>query len=380
MDFNINKSESLGYARPYRYDKRSRSTTKNDKSPRINGKLALRENSYDVTFRQVYGTSCMYGIGSRDTPYWVPGHLPVYSVDSQLESLISTCQKQATEKAYAKVANVQMSLAETIAERAKTISVVVAYAKQVKAIWDYCHGKKPLPKSLIKDIKGTFKSKKNLNKTAAEKWLEFSFMWAPLLEDIKTLIKGIKPIQGIYVKGYSTVSDSKLRVTDIFSSVSLNGQYNSNFSERRVKCTVKLFVTIDDPLVALQSEMGFLTPVSAWNIIPFSFVVDWFFKVGAFIERICTPGKTITGGSTTTLVNDKVTDYGLKYGRYGTRSDNTIVWYTNAGSGITVATQKYYRTLGVPSPFFITTCFNQLSWWNLTATWALLSAIFTKKD
>lgn len=374
MDFNLNKSKSLGPNSPYFYDIRSKSTSISSKSPRVNGKLLLRENPYDVTFRQKNGTTCNWGVGDTKHTYMITGFKDNPEISNKLDSLMYTAQKQAIEHAYSKVANVQMSLAETIAERASTLKVIVQRAKQIKTLYNALKQGKlpPIPK-------GTKKSYTAANKDISGLWLEYSFMWAPLLADIATLVDGIKPIQGIYVKGYSEISDSYNEVNDYYINSQQNGTYYSVFSQRRVRATCKLWVTIDDPLVALQSEMGLLTPVSVWNVMPFSFVVDWFFSVGALFERLCFPGKTITQGSVTTLVDDEVTSYAKRYGRYTTLKDNTIIYYTSVGSGVTVRTQRYYRTVGVPSPFFITTNFSNLSWWNVGTTWALLSSIFSKK-
>lgn len=106
-------------------------------------------------------------------------------------------------------------------------------------------------------------------------------------------------------------------------------------------------------------------------------MVDWFFRIGALIERICIPGKTITSGSTTVKVKDRVTSYASLTGIYG-YTNGKPVYYVNSGSGVTQETDHYYRTIGVPSPFFITTAFSNLSTWNLGTAWALLSSILIK--
>lgn len=377
MDFHIVKNASLGANHPYLFDERSRTTKISSKSPRVNGVLKLRENPYDVTNRQTFGTTCVWGVSTSSPPsypYGVTGVNYPPEISSKLGSLINNAQKQAIEIAYSKVANIQMSLAEAVKERVSTLQTIIQRAKQIKNLYNNLKKGKlpPIPKKFKKD----WENKSNLG--LSQLWLEYSFMWVPLVQDIQTLAEGIQPINGVYVKGHATVFDSHKVWSNLNIGANKAFRYAEVFSQRRVKATCKLWVTLDDPLVAVQSEMGLLTPVSVWNIMPFSFVVDWFFRIGALFERLCFPGKTITQGSVTTLVDDNVYTYGRNYGEYATLPDKTIVKYVTTGSGVTAKTQWYYRTIGVPSPFFITTSFNQLSWWNVGTTWALLSTIFSK--
>lgn len=370
------KNAFLGADQPYKFDVRSRYTTISSKSPRVNGVLKLRENPYDVTNFQMFGTTCVWGISAEPSsyPYGVMGLSYPPEISSGLNSLIDNAQKQATEIAYSKVANIQMSLAETVKERVSILQTIIQRAKQIKNLYNNLKKGKlpPIPKKFKKDWKG----KSNLS--LSQLWLEYSFMWVPLVQDIQTLAEGIQPIKGVYVKGQATVFDSRKEWSNVNIGANKAFWYTEVFSQRRVKATCKLWVTLDDPLAAVQSEMGLLTPVSVWNIMPFSFIVDWFFRIGALFERLCFPGKTITEGSVTTLIDDNVYTYGRNYGVYATLNDETTINYTTSGSGVTAKTQRYYRTVGVPNPFFITTSFNQLSWWNVGTTWALLSTIFSK--
>lgn len=382
MDYHIDKSKSFGPRQPYMYDVRSKYTSISSKSPRVNGKLVLRENPYEVLFFEKKGTTCNWGVSwDNEYPAEIDGFDSNPTIHPELEDLESQARKQATEKAYAKVANVQMSLAETILERASTIKVFIERAKQIKNLYDALkNGKLPPIPSKYKGKKKAAAKAAAANKDISALWLEYSFMWMPILSDIKLLLDGIKPIEGVYVRGKAVVSGSKY----VHSTWPMNGgaRTTSVFSTRTVSATVKLWVTIDDPLVALQSEMGFLTPVSVWNVLPFSFVVDWFFRIGALFERLCFPGKTITQGSTTTKIEDSAYSFASLSGLYWVTDEYPPrnIYYTSKGSGINRKTVLYKRVLGVPSPFFITTNFQNMSWWTVGTTWALLTTLFSKKS
>jgi hypothetical protein len=71
---------------------------------------------------------------------------------------------------------------------------------------------------------------------------------------------------------------------------------------------------MDDPLAATLSQTGFTNPVSlAWELLPFSFVADWFIPIGDFLEALeAWKGMTFLGGSKTTFTRIK-TDSAITY-------------------------------------------------------------------
>jgi hypothetical protein len=50
-----------------------------------------------------------------------------------------------------------------------------------------------------------------------------------------------------------------------------------------VECGAEVFVS--NPNTALANQMGFINPAAvAWELVPFSFLVDWFLPVGDFLN------------------------------------------------------------------------------------------------
>lgn len=275
-------------------------------------------------------------------------------------------QQEAIEKAYSRVANIQSSLAETIAERASMLDTLVQRARQVWQIYlDIRSGR-------LLSRRSRRRYRKPTERDIANAWLEYSFMWKPLMQDVITFAEGIQPIKGSRIVGRA---ENTITWVDPLKSGSFVG---FNTSQRRVKATCVLEVTLDDPLTALQAEMGLIQLGSLWNITPFSFIVDWFFRVGAFLERLCFPGKTIVNGSLTTTTTDVAHNYVQRIGNYSEAyRDKAAVPYNSLGSGITTETVRKVRTVGVPSPFFISTNMN-FSSWHVGTTWALLVSIFSR--
>lgn len=328
----------------------------------------IQENVLDVTFWKQKGTSCMWSTSHSDQWYYCTLANDYPSVNTAKVGGLETLVRQAAiEKAYSSVANIQSSLAETIKERAGMLSTLIERAKQIWQIYQDIRSGRLLSK------RSRRRYKKPTERDIANTWLEYSFMWKPLVQDVRTFAEGIQPIKGQRIVGRH---ESSVSWVDPLKSGDFTG---FNTSERKVKVTCVLEVTLDDPLTALQAEMGLFQLGSLWNILPFSFVVDWFFRIGALIERLCFPGKTVVNGSVTTVITDKAHNFVQRVGIYSPATkDKAAVSYKSKGSGVTTETIRKTRSLGVPSPFFISTNMN-FSSWHVGTTWALLVSIFNPR-
>jgi len=116
-------------------------------------------------------------------------------------------------------------------------------------------------------------------------WLEFHFGWAPLVGDIYNCIdilatspnpnpftvkgKAVNFHHEYYQKGGSPFFEVYSR--------QINGRV-------RAKCGVT--IAVRNATTYTASRMGIVNPASVlWEVIPFSFVVDWFVNVGDFLSQ-----------------------------------------------------------------------------------------------
>lgn len=118
------------------------------------------------------------------------------------------------------------------------------------------------------------------SKRAASTYLEWVFGWKPIIKDIgdavDTLQKEfpIKPISD----GASGVSDQKFGVWPYGSD-----DFETFLVHTRVG--IKAVVKTSNPNLALANELGFVNPAQiAWEVIPFSFLVDWFIPINRFLS------------------------------------------------------------------------------------------------
>lgn len=59
------------------------------------------------------------------------------------------------------------------------------------------------------------------------------------------------------------------------------------WSEQEKSCRVKLWLKISNPQLSQLQQLGLTNPaLVAWELVPFSFVFDWFISVGQYLQGI----------------------------------------------------------------------------------------------
>jgi hypothetical protein len=115
--------------------------------------------------------------------------------------------------------------------------------------------------------------------------LEWKFGWAPLANDIGNAINVLQDgIPPLVVKALATATKSGLSqtVTPVFGLwQSIDRRTWTQTTRVAVGCKVK----IENPNLHLANRLGFVNLGSVvWELIPFSFVVDYFLNVGSFLN------------------------------------------------------------------------------------------------
>lgn len=115
------------------------------------------------------------------------------------------------------------------------------------------------------------------SRSVASNWLEYSFGWKPLLSDIHSSIDFLQtPIKTLNPKG--SASDTW------FINSNPTG-YPKKVGSGTKKVSQGCKVTISNPNLWLANSLGLVNPLTiAWEVIPFSFVIDWFVNVEQFLS------------------------------------------------------------------------------------------------
>lgn len=136
-------------------------------------------------------------------------------------------------------------------------------------------------------------------KDVSGNWLELQYGWLPFLGSVKDGMD-------------AWASMNSKRKTSVRASVkygrSLEGsQSPSTYScMGQVTCRKRIVYEMTERLSASR-ELGLLDPYSiAWELLPFSFVVDWFIPIGAYLENLNIIPQLEGRFCTTTLVTINV--------------------------------------------------------------------------
>jgi hypothetical protein len=124
----------------------------------------------------------------------------------------------------------------------------------------------------------------------AEMWLELRYGWIPLINDIdgsiKSFSKFITQKNGEVATAKASVHKVAEGTTPINNALLVNTKevgkrYYFVSTSERMSITYKL----DDRVVNLFASLGFTSPTAlVWELIPFSFVVDWFLPIGNALQ------------------------------------------------------------------------------------------------
>lgn len=145
------------------------------------------------------------------------------------------------------------------------------------------------------------------SRSFASNYLEYSFGWAPLVSDIASAINILdSPRRGTRNVRASAQSDDTLvrsvNTNYSFEPVILRGEH-----AYQIGVTCNADVEVLNPNISLAAQLGFVNPVSVvWEIVPFSFVVDYFVNVQSYLENYSSLfGLQLSNIWSTTYVRDK---------------------------------------------------------------------------
>lgn len=198
-----------------------------------------------------------------------------------------------------------INLAQAIAERSMTAkTIATAIARIAKARTALSKGKfmdaaQALGLTLTKGLSKRERAWRQSG-SLARGWLELQYGWKPLVNDIYGACAFLRK------------SHNETGYMVFHSRGSLNGSWQtiSDFTDMHLventTCNVTKKITLKvsrkTPLLASLSSLGITNPASiAWELTPWSYVVDWALPIGSFISQLdASLGYTFVGACVTT--------------------------------------------------------------------------------
>lgn len=225
-----------------------------------------------------------------------------YLMSHVAASEVSTTENAAINKALAKINDKQFDLGVFLGELPETIAFIHQGAQTI--LQDYVAAakradradksrarlrKKPPTRSNLKRIN-------NLTNLIASIWLSYRYgvmpLYYALVDAVKTFEKGLNKARRV------TVKTSAKQTVD--------GVYHEPESTQRGSVKVRVTLTAD-VTATMQTSLGLDNPaLIAWELVPLSFVFDWFIDVGEFLTAFQPSGNTFVAGSISTKVDTQV--------------------------------------------------------------------------
>lgn len=246
---------------------------------------------------------------------------------------------QAVNSVYDKfrdsVKGAEAMVAVNIAERNQSLQMIEDRAKQLLLFCNAVRRRNFKNAAAILGVKPP-KDVKHLGKDVANAFLEFHFGWEPLIGDIYSSVKilqGGVPNKVVRCRGRRETS----RLTERDDT---GQRIDAIQCLATAQSSASCRVVVTNPSLHVADQLGLVNPAGiAWELVPFSFVVDWFVPVSSFLNSMTDfLGLTLDNASYFTLLRTPVWTYSIDY-------------YIEPFGHMHITTSGFYaeRKLGIPS-------------------------------
>jgi hypothetical protein len=259
--------------------------------------VQLHKTDYSMGYdlRRTYANpDTTYNNGWRaDThPFSEPAFIPTFG--SEFDGVSNAAVKKLNANANL---GVQANMAQNLAQYTQTTNMISQNAKRIAA-------------SMLALRKGQFSQAANLlvandrsksirkgqpskTKSLANNWLELQYGWKPLLSDIdesmRILASYMQNSQGSkQVRGSASINKS-WRVPQ-YHSGGVPPSVGNEYLSQMWQCKFVVRYRVSSHLTSSLAQFGFTNPINlVWEILPYSFVVDWFLPIGPYLESLSAP-------------------------------------------------------------------------------------------
>lgn len=179
--------------------------------------------------------------------------------------------------------------------------------------------------------------------SAIELWLEAQYGWKPLYSDvwgsIHTLQDREKESNRLTVTVKASTGDNLVSTKTLSDDLGTEYMQMTQLTQTKQRAHIRLDFERDaNPAQSTLSQLGLTNPLEiAWELVPFSFVADWWIPVGDYLSSLdATLGWHFLAGSLSTKTTVDLSVYDgkvVKNGSYtgvGSTEDLTGTCYSNS--------------------------------------------------
>lgn len=199
-------------------------------------------------------------------------------------------------------------------------------------------------------------AKSRLGSFASETWLEYSYAWKPLLKDVydhaDALAQTVVERQGVMREAKAT---NKTMKDDAYIVKVPNNtiDYEVKTKDRQWQA-MEVRYSVPPGTVPAVRAFGLVNPLEvAWELVPFSFVADWFLPIGDAIRNLTsTVGLTFHSGWVSTKLLHTLESSVYGHGRTYTSGSLRAVTSGRLTASIQWFDQYRGQLLEFPTPQF----------------------------
>lgn len=202
-------------------------------------------------------------------------------------------------------------------------------------------------------------------------WLEYSYGWRPLLGDIYGAAELLAHMhlenKPSVVRGAAKRENLEVLLADT-EGLHAVGNVKSDY---KALCVLQFDMT-DTALSALR-QTGISNPaLLAWELLPYSFVLDWFVPVGQYLENLnASAGLKFLRGSTSLMTKWD--------GSASTKTDGSVYSRCDPFTA-TLKAAQLYRVVHTDFPGAALGSFGYgLNWQQLTSAFSLINQLFQRR-
>lgn len=215
--------------------------------------------------------------------------------------VIAECQAKLNAKMLSQIKDMKVNIAQAAAEANQTASMFASTARRITTAFTQLRRGNYLGacKALNCSVKNrSFKRysthyPRNPFDAAANAWLELQYGWKPLLSDVHGVAEKLAHERGgrpLYQRVTATCP-AKADFNDVVEDrgenyLNVSGQFGTMAAYGKSQITFM----VENPALQLASSVGLTDPaLLAWELLPYSFVVDWFLPIGNWLENANAP-------------------------------------------------------------------------------------------
>jgi hypothetical protein len=213
--------------------------------------------------------------------------MPSHDVNAKLKALKKLRQRMEIE--------MESNLAQDVVQIRQTVKLISDSAKRIyRAGLSLKNGNIPGAARAIWGSSPPYYGRKGRGPdhgaSAANNWLQMQYGWKPLLQGIHGSMEALARLNLADASVRQVTARAGTEVWDVddvplwHNSQKIGGWIRV---QTRSHCKYGIRFTVEDHLSAFLAQTGWTNPVNlGWEILPFSFVADWFLPIGPWLETL----------------------------------------------------------------------------------------------